>query len=185
MISTQVRSKVPAEQLGAAATAADLRPRMKAVVRERYGSPDVLQLTEGDPPVAVDGEVLVRVHAAGLDRGVWHLMTGLPYLIRIAGYGLHAPKNHVLGMDLAGVVVAVGANVTRFQPGDEVFGIGTSSFAEYAVAREDKLASRPENLTFQQAAAVGISGLTALQGLRDHGGIKHGQEVLIIGASGG
>jgi NADPH:quinone reductase-like Zn-dependent oxidoreductase len=185
MISTQFRSVAPAQQPGAAVIAPDSRPRMQAIVQERYGSTDVLRCEEIDKPVVSDGEVLVRVHAAGVDRGVWHLMTGLPYLIRIAGYGLRAPKNRVLGMDLAGVVEAVGKNVTRFQRGDEVFGIGTGSFGEYAVAREDKLAPRPENLTFEQAAVVGISGLTALQALRDHGRVKPGQEVLIIGASGG
>jgi hypothetical protein len=128
--------------------------------------------------------VLVRVHAAGVDRGVWHLMTGLPYLTRLA-FGLRAPKNPVPGMDVAGVVEAVGKNVTRFQPGDEVFGVGKGTFAEYALAREDKLAPKPANLTFEQAAVVAISGLTALQGLRDHGRVAPGQRVLIIGASGG
>jgi NADPH:quinone reductase-like Zn-dependent oxidoreductase len=158
---------------------------MKAIVRYKYGSPDVLELRETDKPEIGDDEVLVRVHAAGVDRGVWHLMTGLAYAIRLAGYGLRAPKNPILGRDLAGVVEAVGKNVTRFRPGDEVFGIGEGSFAEYALAREDKLAPRPENLTFEQAAVVAISGLTALQGLRDHGRVELGQEVLIIGASGG
>ena len=158
---------------------------MKAIVRYKYGSPDVLGLRETDKPEIGDDEVLVRVHAAGVDRGVWHLMTGLAYAIRLAGYGLRAPKNPILGRDLAGVVEAVGKNVTRFRPGDEVFGIGEGSFAEYALAREDKLAPRPENLTFEQAAVVAISGLTALQGLRDHGRVELGQEVLIIGASGG
>jgi len=119
------------------------------------------------------------------DRGVWHLMAGRPYLMRIAGFGLRAPKNPVLGMDLAGVVEAVGSTVTRFQPGDEVFGIGAGSFAEYALASEDKLAHKPENLTFEQAAVVGISGLTALQALRDHGRVQAGQHLLILGASGG
>jgi len=112
-------------------------------------------------------------------------MTGLPYPIRLAGYGLRAPKNPVIGSDVAGVVEAVGNNVTRFQPGDEVFGIGKGSYAEYVCAREDKLAPRPANLTFEQAAVVAISGLTALQGLRDHGRVESGQEVLVIGASGG
>jgi NADPH:quinone reductase-like Zn-dependent oxidoreductase len=158
---------------------------MKAIVRYKYGSPDVLGLRETDKPEIGDDEVLVRVHAAGVDRGVWHLMTGLAYAIRLAGYGLRAPENPILGRDLAGVVEAVGKNVTRFRPGDEVFGIGEGSFAEYALAREDKLAPRPENLTFEQAAVVAISGLTALQGLRDHGRVELGQEVLIIGASGG
>ena len=138
-----------------------------------------------DEPEIGDDEVLVRVHAAGVDRGVWHLMTGLPYPIRLAGYGLRAPKNPVLGMDLSGVVETVGKNVSRFQPGDEVFGIGRGSYAEYARALEDKLAPRPAILTFEQAAVVAISGSTALQALRDHGRVEPGQEVLIIGASGG
>jgi NADPH:quinone reductase-like Zn-dependent oxidoreductase len=158
---------------------------MKAVVRVGYGPPDVLQLEEIAKPAIGDGEVRVRVHAAGVDRGAWHVMTGRPYLMRIAGFGLRAPKDPKLGMDLAGVVEAVGKNVTRFQPGDEVFGVGNGSFAEYATAREDKLAPKPRNLTFDQAAAVGVSGSTALQALRDHGRVEPGQEVLIIGASGG
>jgi NADPH:quinone reductase-like Zn-dependent oxidoreductase len=158
---------------------------MKAVVQEHYGSPDVLHLSEIDQPMVGDGEVLVRVHAAGVDRGVWHMMTGQPYLIRTAGYGIRAPNNPILGMDLAGVVEAVGENVTRFKPGDEVFGVGRSTFAEYAVAREDKLVARPKNLTFEQAAAIAVSGSTALQAVRDHGHVKPGQEVLVIGASGG
>jgi NADPH:quinone reductase-like Zn-dependent oxidoreductase len=158
---------------------------MKAIVRDTYGSPDVLELKDIEKPRIGDGEVLVRVHAAGVDRGVWHIMTGLPYPIRLAGYGLRAPKNPVIGMDLAGIVEAAGKNVTRFRPGDEVFGIGEGSFAEYARAREEKLAPKPANLTFEQAAAVAVSGLTALQGLRDHGRVAPEQEVLIIGASGG
>ncbi len=158
---------------------------MKAIVRDNYGPPDVLELRDIDRPEIADDEVLVRVHAAGVDRGVWHIMTGLPYPIRIAGYGLRAPTNPVIGADLAGVVEAVGENVTRFQPGDEVFGIGKGSYAEYVCAREDKLAPRPENLTFEQAAVVALSGLTALQGLRDHGRVEPGQKVLVIGASGG
>ncbi|MDQ3835275.1 MAG: NAD(P)-dependent alcohol dehydrogenase [Actinomycetota bacterium] len=158
---------------------------MKAIVRYKYGSPDVLELRDIDKPEITDDEVLVRVHAAGVDRGAWHLMTGLPYPIRLAGYGLRAPKNPVLGRDLAGVVDTVGKNVSRFQPGDEVFGIGEGSFAEYARARENKLAPKPPNLTLEQAAVVAISGLTALQALRDHGRVEPGQEVLIIGASGG
>src|SRR3989442_2778810 len=158
---------------------------MKAVVQDRYGSPDALRLDEVGTPVASDGEVLVRVHAAGVDRGVWHMMAGRPYLMRIVGFGLRAPKNPTVGRDLAGVVEAVGNNVTRFQPGDEVFGIGKASFAGYTLARVDKLAAKPENLTFEQAAAVGITGSTALQAVRDHGRVKPGQSVLIIGASGG
>src|SRR3712207_4999503 len=158
---------------------------MKAIVQDKYGSPDVLELRDIDKPEIEDEDVLVRVHAAGVGREVWHVMTGLPYPIRLAGYGLRAPKNPVIGSDVAGVVEAVGKNVTRFQPGDEVFGLGKGSFADYARAREDKLAPKPANLTFEQAAVVAISGLTALQGLRDHGKVRPGQEVLVIGASGG
>jgi len=158
---------------------------MRAIIQEKYGAPDVLELRDIDKPEITDDEVLVRVRAAGVDRGVWHLMTGLPYPVRLAGYGLRAPKNPVLGMDLAGVVEAVGTNVGRFEPGDEVFGIGKGSFAEYARASENKLAPKPENLTFEQAAVLAISGLPALQGLRDHGQVEPGQQVLIIGASGG
>ena len=149
---------------------------MKAIVQSKYGrAHDVLDLQEIDKPVIEDNEVLVRVHAAGVDRGVWHVMTGLPYPIRLAGYGLRAPKTPVPGMDLAGVVEAVGADVTRFRPGDEVFGIGKGTFAEYARAPENKLAPKPANLTFEQAAAVAISGLPALQGLRDKGGSSLGR----------
>jgi NADPH:quinone reductase-like Zn-dependent oxidoreductase len=158
---------------------------MKAIVRDEYGPPDVLDLREIDKPVVEDDEVLVRVHAAGVGREVWHVMTGLPYPIRLAGYGLRAPKNPVIGSDVAGVVEAIGKDVRRFRPGDEVFGIGKGSYAEYARAREDKLAPKPANLTFGQAAAVAISGLTALQGLRDHGRVGPGQKVLVVGASGG
>ena len=158
---------------------------MKAIARDTYGSTDVLELRDIGRPEIGEDEVLVRVYAAGVDRGVWHIMTGLPYPIRLAGFGLRAPKNPVIGADLAGVVEAVGNRVTRFQPGDEVFGIGKGSFAEYARALEDKLAPKPANLTFEQAAVLAISGLTALQALRDHGRVERGQEVLIIGASGG
>src|SRR4051794_18542823 len=114
---------------------------MKAIVQDTYGSPDVLELRDIDRPEIEDEEVLLGVHAAGVDRGVWHLMTGLPYPIRLAGYGLRAPKNPIIGSDVAGVVEAVGKDVTRFQPGDEVFGIGKGTFADYARALEDKLAS--------------------------------------------
>ena len=158
---------------------------MRAIVRDAYGAADVLELRDVDKPQIGADEVLVRVHAAGVDRGVWHIMTGLPYPIRLAGYGLRAPKNPVLGMDVAGVVEAVGGDVTRFRPGDAVFGIGKGTFAEYTCAFERKLAPKPANLTFEQAAVVAISGLTALQGLRDHGRLEAAQNVLIIGASGG
>jgi NADPH:quinone reductase-like Zn-dependent oxidoreductase len=160
--------------------------KMKAIVQKEYGEAErVLRLEEIDRPVIGRDEVLLRVRAAGVDRGVWHVMSGLPYPIRLAGYGLRAPKTPVPGMDVAGVVEAVGSDVTKFQPGDEVFGIGKGAFAEYARALENKLAPKPANLTFEQAAVVAISGLTALQGLRDRGRVRPGQKVLIIGASGG
>jgi NADPH:quinone reductase-like Zn-dependent oxidoreductase len=158
---------------------------MKAIVQDTYGETDVLELRDIDKPEIADDEVLVRVHAAGVDRGVWHLMTGLAYPIRLAGYGLRAPKTPVPGMDLAGVVEAVGNNVTRFRPADEVFGIGKGAYAEYARAPENKLAPKPANLSFEQAAVVAISGSTALQAVRDKGRVEPGQKVLIIGASGG
>jgi len=158
---------------------------MKAVVQDSYGSADVLRVGEIEKPEISDDDVMVRVHAAGLDPGVWHLMTGLPYLVRIMGYGLRAPKTRVPGNDLAGRIEAVGKNVTRFHTGDEVFGAANGSFAEYACAKEDLVALKPTNLTFEQAAAVPTSAFTALQGLRDHGRIEAGQSVLIIGASGG
>src|ERR687897_1264008 len=158
---------------------------MKAIVQDEYGSSDVLELKDIDKPEISDDEVLVHVHAAGVGRDVWHIMTGLPYPIRLAGYGFRAPKNPVIGSDMAGIVEALGKNVSRFQPGDEVFGIGKGSYAEYVCAREDKLAPKPANLTFEQAAVVAISGLAALQGLRDHGRVEPEQKVLVIGASGG
>jgi len=158
---------------------------VRAIVQDTYGSAEVLAFEDIDRPEVADGEVLVRVHAAGVDRGVWHLMTGLPYPVRLAGYGFRAPKTRVPGSDLAGVVEAVGHAVTGFRAGDEVFGIGNGAFAEYAPVLESKLAPRPANLTFEQAAAVPVSGLTALQGLRDHGSVEEGQSVLIVGASGG
>jgi NADPH:quinone reductase-like Zn-dependent oxidoreductase len=157
---------------------------MNAIVQDTYGSAEVLELREIDKPVPKDHEVLVRVGAAGVDRGVWHLMTGLPYLLR-AGYGLRAPRNGVRGREVSGRVEAVGREVTRFRPGDEVMGIAEGSFAEYACAREDKLARKPANLSFEQAAAVPVSASTALQGLRDQGKLQPGQKVLVIGAAGG
>jgi NADPH:quinone reductase-like Zn-dependent oxidoreductase len=158
---------------------------MQAIARDTYGPADGLELRTIDRPEIGGGEVLIRVHAAGVDRGVWHIMTGLPYPIRLAGYGLRAPRIPVPGADVAGVVESIGGDVTRFAPGDEVFGIGVGAFAQYARAREDKLATKPVNLTFRQAAAVGISGTTALQALRDHAHVQAGQSVLIVGASGG
>jgi len=158
---------------------------MKAIVQDRYGSADVLQFKDIDKPVPGADDVLIRVHAAGLDPSVWHIMTGEPYLVRLMGFGLRAPKVKVSGSDVAGRVEAVGTNVTEFQPGDEVFGTAAGSFAEYARARAGKLAPKPANLTFEQAAAVPISAITALQALRDKGRVKPGQQVLVIGAGGG
>jgi NADPH:quinone reductase-like Zn-dependent oxidoreductase len=157
---------------------------MRAIVQDTYGSADVLRLSEIGTPEVAANEVLVKVRAAGMDRGTWHSMTGRPYLMRVLGFGFRRPKNRVAGLDVAGTVVAVGSEVTKFQAGDEVFGISRGSFAEYAAAREDKLAHKPVNLSFEQAAVVPISGGTAIQGLRA-GGIEAGQRVLIIGASGG
>ena len=160
---------------------------MRAVVQDRYGSADVLELSDIDKPEPQVNEVLIRVHAAGVDRGVWHLMTGLPYFLRliIPDLGLKRPKNPVRGSDVAGVVEAVGKGVSNFKLGDEVFGIGMGSYAEYTRATEDKLAPKPANLTFEQAAVVPISGLTALQAVRDSGKVQPGHKLLIIGASGG
>jgi NADPH:quinone reductase-like Zn-dependent oxidoreductase len=158
---------------------------MKAIVQDRYGSADVLELGDVDMPVPKDDEVLLRVHAAGVDPGVWHLMTGMPYLLRLFGYGLRRPKVRVRGRDVAGRVEAVGKDVTGFRPGDEVFGICEGSFAEYACARADKLVPKPANLSFEQAAVVPISALTALHGVRDTGQVQPGQRVLVIGAAGG
>jgi NADPH:quinone reductase-like Zn-dependent oxidoreductase len=158
---------------------------MRAIVQDTYGSAEVLRLAEIDMPDIAPDEVLVQVHAAGLDRGTWHFMTGQPYLMRVMGFGFRRPKNPVAGLDVAGTVVAVGAEVTRFRAGDEVFGIARGSFAEYAAAREDKLAHKPANVSFEQAAVVAISGSTALQALHDAGRIEAGQKVLVIGASGG
>jgi NADPH:quinone reductase-like Zn-dependent oxidoreductase len=160
---------------------------MKAIVQDAYGSApeDVLRLAEVARPVIADDEVLVRVAAASLDRGTWHLMAGLPYPMRVAGVGLRAPKAPNPGRSLAGTVASVGENVTELEPGDEVYGTCDGSFAEYAGARPGRLAPKPANLSFEQAAAVPVSGLAALQGVRDHAQVQAGQKVLIIGASGG
>ncbi|MEV0593190.1 NAD(P)-dependent alcohol dehydrogenase [Nonomuraea cavernae] len=157
---------------------------MKAIIQDRYGSPDVLRLEDIDRPTPGDDDVLVEVYAAGVEQGVAHLMTGLPYLVRLA-FGLRAPRGRVRGRELAGRVEAVGKNVTRFRPGDEVFGMGEGTFAAYACARERKLARKPANLTFEQAAAVTISATTALLGIHDIGQVKPGQQVLVTGAGGG
>jgi NADPH:quinone reductase-like Zn-dependent oxidoreductase len=157
---------------------------MWAVEQGAYGSPDVFRLAQIRIPEVAENQVLVRVHAAGLDRGTWHLMVGQPYVLRLA-LGFRKPKTPVPGLDLAGTVVAVGSAVTRFSPGEEVFGTGHGSFAEYTVAPEDQLARKPRSLSFEQAAVVPVSGLTALLALTDVGRVETGQRVLIIGASGG
>lgn len=158
---------------------------MKAIVQDVYGSADVLELRNIAPPTPREGEVLIRVRAAGVDQGVWHLMTGLPYLVRLFGYGLKRPKVPVRGREVAGIVEAVGAGVTRFAAGDEVYGTCDGSFAEYVCAKEDKVARKPANLSFEEAAAAPISAVTALQAVRDAGEVTVGQKVLIIGAGGG
>jgi len=157
---------------------------MKAIVQDRYGSADILEFRDIDDPVAGDGDVLVRVRAAGCGPDVWHLMTGLPYMARLA-VGFRRPKVAVRGWDVAGAVEAVGASVAGFRPSDEVMGTAEGSFAELVVARPDKLIPKPANLTFEQAAAVPISGTTALRAVRDEGDVRPGQNVLVIGAAGG
>jgi NADPH:quinone reductase-like Zn-dependent oxidoreductase len=171
---------------------------MKAFVFDKYGSPDVLQLWQVDKPMPTDGEVLVRVHAASINPGDWHFLSGVPYMVRLV-LGLRKPKRPiVIGADIAGRVEAVGRNVTRFRPGDDVFGrtrsghrpdrpapIDTGACAEYACVSDNVLALKPTNVTFEQAAAIPLAGLTALQALRDSGQIRPGQKVLINGASGG
>jgi NADPH:quinone reductase-like Zn-dependent oxidoreductase len=157
---------------------------MKAILFTKYGSPDVLQVTEVEKPTPKDHQVLVRVHAASANPLDWHHMRGTPFLVRL-GDGFLKPKDPKLGADVAGVVEAIGSNVTEFKPGDEVFGVCSGSFAEYAVAAESKLALKPANLSFEAAAAVPVAAFTALQGLRDKGQVQAGQKVLINGASGG
>jgi NADPH:quinone reductase-like Zn-dependent oxidoreductase len=157
---------------------------MQAIVHSRYGPPDALQLKDIDTPVITDDQVLVRVHAAAVGKGDWLTVRGLPYVARLR-YGLRKPTHPVPGFDLAGRVEAVGSKVTRLQPGDAVFGWCDGSFAEYASVPEGQLVLKPANLTFEQAAAVPISGFAALQALRDTGEVQPGQQVVIIGASGG
>ena len=160
---------------------------MKAIVQDKYGSPEVLELRDIDKPEIGDDEVLVRIRAAGVNPADWAIMSGLPYIARPV-YGLRKPKNAVRGTDVAGTIEAVGTGVTRLQPGDEVFGWCSGlggAFAEYASVSEERLALKPANLSFEQAAAVPMAGLVALQALRDHGGVRAGQKVLINGASGG
>jgi NADPH:quinone reductase-like Zn-dependent oxidoreductase len=156
---------------------------MRAIVQDTYGSADVLQLREIDRPQIGANEVLIRVHAAGVDFGVWHLMAGFPYAVRLA-MGVRKPRNPVRGLEVAGVVEAIGANVTAFKTGDEVFGAAEGSFAEYARASQARLLHKPSNLTFEQAAVVPVSATTALVGLRA-AKVEAGQKVLVIGAGGG
>ncbi len=158
---------------------------MRAIVQRAYGSAETLELGDIARPTVAADEVLIEVHAAGVDRGVWHLMTGMPYLVRLMGYGLRRPAQPVPGADVAGRVVAIGDDVERFGVGDEVFGIADGSFAEFAVAKEHKLAHKPASITHEQAAVASISGITALQALADIGKVEAGQHVLVIGASGG
>lgn len=158
---------------------------MRAIVQRAYGSSQMLQLDQLARPAVEAGQVLVEVHAGGVDRGVWHLMTGLPYIVRLMGYGLTRPKNPVPGADVAGLVVAVGPGVERLKVGDAVFGIANGSYAEYAVADEDKLAHKPTSLSFEGAAVAASSGITALQALTEAGKVEADHHVLVIGASGG
>jgi NADPH:quinone reductase-like Zn-dependent oxidoreductase len=163
---------------------------MKAIICTRYGPPDVLQLKEVAKPAPKDDEVLIRVHAASVNSRDWRRMRANPFFIRLMGGGLLRPKNTILGADMAGRVEAIGSNVKQFKPGDEVFGYlpsatGRGTFAEYVCANENAIVLKPANLTFEQAAAVPLAAITALQGLRDKGNIQPGQKVLIQGASGG
>jgi NADPH:quinone reductase-like Zn-dependent oxidoreductase len=159
--------------------------KMKAVVYTKYGSPDVLKIEEIEKPTLVENQVLIRVHAASINAGDYRMRKADPFLVRLMGGGLLRPKDSRLGWDVSGRVEAVGANVRQFQPGDAVFGAGNGTFAEYVCVREAALALKPGNISFEQAAAVPVAALTALQGLRDSGGIRTGQKVLIQGASGG
>lgn len=188
MSATTATTAASAASIAAAAFAGQDRPAaetMRAIVQHRYGSAETLETATIERPTIAADEVLIRVKAAGVDRGTWHLMTGLPYLIRLAGFGIRRPKQPVPGLDLAGTVVEVGADVTDFAAGDEVYGIGMGAFAEYATAKASKLAHRSEGLTPEQAATIAVSGTTATQAVLEVGAAKPGQRVLILGASGG
>lgn len=176
---------MPAETAPNTGAGATATRRMRAVVRDRYGSSDSLAMSTVDVPQIASDEVLIEVAAAGVDRGVWHLMTGRPLLLRLAGFGITKPKNPVLGFDVSGRVVAVGDDVRRFQVGDEVFGMAGGAYAEFAAAKEGKLAHKPATLSFEEAGVAAVSGITALQALTDAGDVREGQSVLVIGASGG
>ena len=157
---------------------------MQAIIYRRYGPPDVLEYEELDRPIPTPGEVLIRVRAASVNPYDWHFLRGTPSFIRLFT-GLRRPKSPYLGADVAGVTVAVGPGVTRFKPGDAVFGVCKGAFAEFACGKETELAPKPERLSFEQAASAPIAGITALQGLRDCGHVQPGQRVLIVGAAGG
>lgn len=180
---TSEKQDVPKGNASNVAPAAE--ETMQAIVQDRYGPVNVLRPARTAQPKIAGNEVLVRVHAAGLDRGTWHMMVGRPYLLRVIGFGFRKPKNPVPGIDVAGTVAAVGSAVTKFAVGDTVYGMSRGSFAEYAAVLEDKLAHKPANLTFEQAAVVPISAGTAIQALCDSGRVEQGQKVLVLGASGG
>jgi NADPH:quinone reductase-like Zn-dependent oxidoreductase len=184
MMETDIPSTARAPGRGSAASHSAAAGRMRAVVQDGYGDVGVLRVTDLPRPSVGKGEVLVRVAAAGVDRGTWHVMTGLPYLGRLA-FGLRRPRQPVPGIDVAGTVVAVGTDVTRFAVGDEVYGFGTGTFAEYAIAKEKRLAHKPTGLGFVEAAAVPVSAATALIAVQDLARVQPGQNVLVLGASGG
>jgi len=165
-------------------TNADIPNAMSAIVTASYGGPEQLKMQTVSTPTAGEGEVLIDVEAAGVDRGVWHLMTGLPKLVRL-GFGFMQPKVPIPGFDVAGTIVAVGPGATKFAVGDEVYGIGKGTFAEYAVAPENKLIAKPTTMTWEAAGAATISGITAFEALRDAGKLNAGEKVLVLGASGG
>lgn len=160
--------------------------KMQAITSRTYGGPEVMTLEQVDRPVPNDDQVLIKVAASSVNPYDWHFLRGSPFFIRLVSSGLFKPKNHILGADVAGTVEKVGANVEKFKVGDQVFGdIGAAAFAQYAVASPDKLAKKPENVSFKDAGVAGIAGLTALQAVRDWAEVKAGQKVLINGASGG
>lgn len=179
---TQRTQARPAEQ-----TSANSQASMQAIVQDRYATApeQVLRLERIGIPRIMDDEILLRVRAAGVDRGTWHLMAGSPYVMRVLGFGLRGPKTRVPGLDVAGTVEAVGKKVAGVGIGDEVFGTAKGAFAEYAAAPASKVVPKPAKLTFEQAAAIAVSGTVALQAIRDHARVQPGQHVLVIGASGG
>jgi NADPH:quinone reductase-like Zn-dependent oxidoreductase len=186
MMTTNKTTEMKVAQVSAGAVVRSKEDtHMIAIVYQKYGSPDVLKLEEVEKPTPKDDEVLIKVYAAAVNAADWHLLRGKPFLVRLMGFGLLKPKNKILGADVAGRVEAVGRNVKQFQPGDEVFGTIRGGFAEYVCAHENALELKPANISFEEAAAVPMAAVTALQGLRDKGQIQPGQKVLINGASGG